>query len=243
LMGIVAIGWTIDGFVALWLAFPSAKAWRKSLAFRWHKGGYALNFDLHRSGGVWLWVLLTTLAITAVTMNLKEQVMRPLVSVFSTLTPSPMAGRTALNAADMQRGVLSREQAIAQAQSYAQQQGWTAPVGGVFLSNETGLYGVGFHQAGQGHGDGGLGPPWVYVDIRSGRIVGAEVPGQGSAGDLFLQAQFPLHSGRILGLTGRIIVTVLGLAVAVLCVTGVVIWARKRRARQHAMRPMFKPAA
>jgi uncharacterized iron-regulated membrane protein len=33
------------------------------------------------------------------------------------------------------------------------------------------------------------------------------------------------------------------LAVAVLCVTGVVIWARKRRARQHAMRPMFKPAA
>jgi uncharacterized iron-regulated membrane protein len=113
----------------------------------------------------------------------------------------------------------------------------------VFLSNETGLYGVGFHQAGQGHGDGGLGPPWVYVDIRSGRIVGAEVPGQGSAGDLFLQAQFPLHSGRILGLTGRIIVTVLGLAVAVLCVTGVVIWARKRRARQHAMRPMFKPAA
>jgi len=53
--------------------------------------------------------------------------------------------------------------------------------------------------------------------------------GEGSAGDVFLQAQYPLHSGRILGLTGRIVVSVTGLVVA-MSVTGVLIWLKKRRA-------------
>lgn len=48
----------------------------------------------------------------------------------------------------------------------------------------------------------------------------------------FLQAHFPLHSGRIVGMTGRVIMSAMGLIVALLSVTGVVIWARKRRARR-----------
>jgi uncharacterized iron-regulated membrane protein len=40
-----------------------------------------------------------------------------------------------------------------------------------------------------------------------------------------------MHSGRILGLPGRVLVSVMGLVVAALSVTGVVIWWRKRRAR------------
>ena len=46
-----------------------------------------------------------------------------------------------------------------------------------------------------------------------------------------MQAQFPLHSGRIVGLFGRILISIMGLVVAALSVTGVVIWWRKRRAR------------
>jgi uncharacterized iron-regulated membrane protein len=40
---------------------------------------------------------------------------------------------------------------------------------------------------------------------------------------VFAQAQFPLHSGRIIGLPGRIIICLLGLAVAGLSLTGVYI--------------------
>jgi len=40
-----------------------------------------------------------------------------------------------------------------------------------------------------------------------------------------------MHSGRILGLPGRILISAMGLVVAALSVTGVVIWWRKRRAR------------
>ena len=69
-MGIVGIVWLFDSVIALWLSFPSLKAWRKSFAFRLGRGGYALTFDLHRSGGVWIWGLLLIIALTSVSMNL-----------------------------------------------------------------------------------------------------------------------------------------------------------------------------
>jgi uncharacterized iron-regulated membrane protein len=49
-----------------------------------------------------------------------------------------------------------------------------------------------------------------------------------------MQAQFPLHSGRIIGLPGRILISVIGVAVAVLSATGLMIWLRKRSARRRA---------
>lgn len=231
LFGIVAIVWCLDCLVALWLSFPSARGWRKSFAFRWRQGGYKLNFDLHRSGGVWLWLLLLTLAVTSVSMNLERQVVRPLVELFSPLTPSPFASRTPVTLDEQIVPLLDRRQAIAVADAEARRLGWQAPAAAVFHSAEFGVYGVGFYELGEDHGDAGLGNPWLYVDSRSGELAGAHVPGTGSAGDIFLQAQFPLHSGRIIGLPGRILVSLLGVAVAGLSLTGLVIWTKKRRSR------------
>jgi uncharacterized iron-regulated membrane protein len=80
-------------------------------------------------------------------------------------------------------------------------------------------------------------------------LLGDRQPWKGTAADIFVQAQFPLHSGRILGLPGRILISAMGLAVAALSVTGVIIWARKRRARLHrkqkfnlSARPIAQPA-
>ncbi|MGP0170428.1 PepSY-associated TM helix domain-containing protein [Pseudomonas sp. NCHU5208] len=229
--GIVAIVWCLDCFVALWLSFPNLRSWRKSLAFRWRQGGYKLNFDLHRSGGVWIWLLLLILAVTSVSMNLERQVVRPLVELFSPLTPSPFASRTPVTLDEQIVAQIDRREAIAIAAAEAKRLGWQAPPGGLFHSAEFGVYGVGFYAPGEDHGDAGLGNPWIYVDSRSGELAGAHVPGTGSAGDIFLQAQFPLHSGRIIGLPGRILVSLLGLAVAGLSLTGLVIWAKKRRSR------------
>lgn len=242
LMGIVGVVWALDCFIALWISFPPRKTWRKtwrkSFAFRWRQGGYRLTFDLHRSGGVWLWALLLTLAVTSVSMNLRSQVVRPLVSLFSTLTPSPFDSRTPNPPTQPIEAAVSRERVIELAQDAAAQRGWRVPVGGIFYSSEYGVYGVGFFEPGNDHGDGGLGNPWLYFDGQDGAPAGAEIPGQGSAGDIFLQAQFPLHSGRILGVPGRAIMSILGLAIAMLSVTGVVIWARKRRARAGRKQPL-----
>lgn len=235
LLGIVAIVWSLDALVALWLSFPNWRGWRKSLAFRWRQGGAKRTFDLHRSGGVWIWSLLLVLALTSVSMNLNVQVMRPLVELFSTLAPSPFASRAPVSLDAQRVPAIPRAAAIRLAQAEAQRLGLSHPAGGVFYSPEFDLYGVGFYTAENDHGDGGLGNPWLYVDGQSGAMAGALLPGSGSAGDIFMQAQFPLHSGRILGLPGRILVSLLGLAVAGLSLTGILIWLRKRRARARAV--------
>ena len=231
LMGIIGIVWFVDCFIALYLSFPNLRSWRKSLAFRWKEKGHKLNFDLHRSGGVWVWLLLLILAVTSVSMNLQTQVMRPLVAKFSTLSPNAFDSRTPQPPEKPVQPLLTREQAVVLAKAEAAKRGWTLPAGGVFYSSSYGLYGVGFFEADNDHGDGGLGNAWLYFDGRNGSPAGGVIPGTGSAGDIFLQAQFPLHSGRILGLPGRIMISVMGLLVAMQSATGLIIWLRKRRAR------------
>jgi uncharacterized iron-regulated membrane protein len=236
LMGIIGMVWLLDCFIALYLSFPKLQSWRKSFAFRWREGGARLNFDLHRSGGVWVWLLLLVIAVTSVSMNLNTQVMRPVVSWFSTLSPSPFVSRTPVLPENAVEPKMTPAQIIAIAKQDAAKRSWDAPAGGIFYSPEFAVYGVGFFAPGNDHGDGGLGNPWLYFDAQTGAPAGAEIPGEGTAGDIFMQAQFPLHSGRILGIPGRVLISAMGLIVAMLSVTGVVIWARKRKARESQSR-------
>lgn len=233
-MGILAIVWALDCFIALWISFPKGSPWHKSLAIRWRRGGARLNFDLHRSGGVWIWGFLLILAITAISMNLNQQVMRPLVSLFSTLTPSPFTGLR--NPPDQPiEPVVSRDRILQLAAAEAERRGWAEPPGSIFYEPEIGIYGVTFFEPGHEHGDMGLGNSSLYFHGKDGAPAGASVPGTGSAGDIFMQAQFPLHSGRILGLPGRVFISAMGLLVATLSVTGIIIWQKKRLARSIAV--------
>src|SRR5690606_40937334 len=69
----------------------------------------------------------------------------------------------------------------------------------------------------------------LYFDGHSGELLGDFVPWQGTAADIFVQAQFPVHSGRILGLPGRILISIMGVVVAMLSITGIIIWRRDRK--------------
>ena len=60
------------------------------------------------------------------------------------------------------------------------------------------------------------------------------VPWEGTSGDVFMQLQFPLHSGRIAGTPGRVAISLLGIVVAMLSITSIVVWAKKRAARHSA---------
>ena len=80
---------------------------------------------------------------------------------------------------------------------------------------------MGFFEAGRSHDNGGLGNPWLYFDAATGQPLGA---GTGTAGDLFLQAMFPLHSGRVL-------ISLMGLVIATFSLTGVRLGLRRGAAR------------
>lgn len=228
-MGIVSIVWILDSFLALWISFPNPRRWRNAFAFNFRKGGLRAAFDLHRSGGVWVWGLLLMLAVTSVSMNLGRDVMKPVVSLFSPVSLTPFETRKPSPQHLPLEPQLSREQILDMAVAEAQRRAWDLPPGAIFYADRHGLYGVSFFAADEDHGDGGLGPPWLYFDGQTGALAGAAVPGEGSAGDLFMALQFPLHSGRILGLPGRVLISAMGLMVAMLSLTGVFLWWRKRR--------------
>lgn len=231
LMGVVSAVWIVDGFLALCISFPNVRSWRKSLSFRLRQGGAKLTFDVHRSGGVWVWGLLLMLAVTSVSLNLGTQVMQPLVSVFSTLTPSPFQSRQGSRERELADPLLRREQAIAAAEAEGRRRGWTAPAGSLFYAQRFGIYGVTFYTPEDDRDENGMGNNVLYLDGDTGTIIGERVPGQGTWGDVFMQAQLPLHSGRLLGTPGRVLISLMGVFVATLSVTGLLIWLRKRRAR------------
>jgi uncharacterized iron-regulated membrane protein len=233
LLGIVGIVWFFDCFIALVLAFPKPSAWRKSFAFRRGRGAYTLTFDLHRSGGTWIWLLLLMMATTSISMNLAEPVVRPLLAGLFQLAPEPGTLYAQLPPRPAGTPLASRAQIVAAATAEGPRLGIAAPPGALFQVGQSRFYGVGYTRATDDF-PRGLGTPWLYWDGASGRRFAASIPGRGSAGDIFLQVQYPLHSGRILGLPGRIAISACGLMVALLSATGIVIWLKKRGARRRA---------
>jgi len=261
LLGGIAILWTLDCFVGFYLTLPRQaqppgppSSWesRQRLGW-WARWGPAwkiktsgtfrrINFDFHRAFGLWAWGLLFMLAFTAFSLNLYREVFYPVMSMVTEVTPTPFDERTPTGIHHPITPKLGYAAIIDRAVDEAKKRGWPEPVGDVFYAENFGIYGVRFFHPGDDHGEAGVGPPALYFDGHDGRYLGDRQPWVGTAADIFVQAQFPLHSGRILGIPGRIIVSVMGLGTAVLSITGVIIWWRKRavharRADMHSPQP------
>jgi uncharacterized iron-regulated membrane protein len=251
LLGAIALIWTLDCFVGFYLTLPMRRAaragrapsierqlgrgffarWKPAWQIKTTGSAYRINFDLHRAFGLWFWLLLFILAFTAFSLNLYREVFYPLMSTVSQVTPSPFDLRAEQDRHNPIEPKMTFSEILPRAEAEAQRRGWREPAGAISYSSGFGIYAVQFFHPGDDHGAAGVGPAALYYDGLDGRLLGDRQPWKGTAADIFVQAQFPLHSGRILGLPGRILVSFMGLAVAGLSVTGVVIWYRKRRAR------------
>ena len=228
-MGIVAIVWIFDCFVGAYLTFPNDKPfllkWKPAWKVKQDAGLYRVNFDLHRAGGLWFWGLLLMLAVSGLYLNLGKEVFKPIVSFFSSYTPTPFDLREARPLDKPIMPNVTFRDILPKAEAEALKRGW-APKGFAFYNN---LYGVYIVRFGPDHPTGiGRGTNFLYYDGIDSRYLGVRILGEGTAGDLFMQTMFPLHSGLIAGLPGQIIISVTGLIVAMLSLTGVVIWWKKR---------------
>ena len=232
IMGGVSLIWLFDCFFGFALTLPrgSLRLARWWLAWRVRPSGtaYRLNVDLHRAGGLWLWGLLFMLALSGIQLNLDREVFRPVVELFSPVARTPFETRGSQPAGET--AALSFSAAVRRGAEIAAGQGLVPPSR---LSHYAryGLYLIEFG-APQHQAAAGLGPAYAVIDNRDGRLLGLRIPGRGTAGEMFTQIQFPLHSGHIIGLPGRIVISVMGIAVVILSITGVIIWGKKRGARQ-----------
>lgn len=256
LLGIIAIIWTIDCFVGFYLTLPARKLLRagqapsvkrelgKGFWARWAPAwkiktsgsAYRINFDIHRAFSLWTWAVLFVVAFTAFSLNLYFEVFSPLMKTVSNYTPTPYEQRPYRSLDDPIEPKMTFAQIAERATADAKARGFTEPLGSLFYGPAHGVFAAQFFKPGEEHGAAGVGPAQLYYDSEDGRPLGERLPWVGTAADVFVQMQLPLHSGRILGLPGRILISAMGLVVAALSVTGVVIWARKRRARLAARR-------
>lgn len=234
IMGSIAMLWAFDCFVGLILTLPRGRPflqkWRIAWMIKRGASAHRLTLDLHRAGGLWLWLLLLLMAISGVALALQEQVFRPALGSVLTLTPSPLESAATRPAPVPGRTRIGLDRAVAVAAAESDRRGWGIAPSAVFDAAMFSTYAVYFFTSPTDRGDG-LGRPIIYLDDSSGSIFRVDMPGQDTLGDAVMSFQFPFHSGQILGLPGRIAISVFGIAVVGLSVTGVLFWLRKRRTR------------
>lgn len=244
LMGIIALVWMLDCFVGFYLTLPASRAnvrhvSKKSWLQRWKpawlvkRGASAtrLNFDLHRASGLWVWIVLFALAMSGVFFNLKTELFRPVVNVFSPLREEPAVFLKTLPQSS-QALVLSFDDAIARAEALRSQSAKKMRLTYVGLMPDSpGIYRVRYAEEGRGDVNWHFRYENLYIDGATGALLDTVAYDQGSAGDKFILWQYPLHSGFIFGFWGRVLIGLTGVVVVLLSVTGIVIWVKKRRRR------------
>lgn len=252
ILGITALVWTLDCFVGVYLTLPPARTHRsavrppatKTFWQRWKpawriKGSASktrISFDLHRAGGLWLWLALLVFAWSSVYMNLGDFYSAVMKSVseyhqpwsdFPDL-PEPVkqpqiTWRQAQAIAQTELNRLTREQGIM----------IDAP-SGFWINRAKGLYVYDVRSSAdiQDHG----GNTRVVIDANTGEVKQVLLPTGQYAGNTVTSWLLALHTANVWGMPYKIFVCVLGLAIVMLSVTGVVIWLKKRRSSQWSRR-------
>jgi len=248
ILGIVALVWTLDCFVGFYLTLPAAthgfwRRWTRAWQVKREAGAFRLNFDLHRAGGLWLWVVLLVFAWSSVYMNLWDTVYtwatRAVLEYHAPWTD--LADRSTPRERprlDWREAQATGEQLMASAAS-KHGFGVEAPVA-LSYDPSKGLYNYTVRSSWdvQDH----RGRTQVFFDGDSGALSLLLLPTGQYAGNTVTSWIYALHMGNIFGLPWRIFVCVLGLAIVMLSGTGVYIWWRKRSARRSALGQQTMPA-
>jgi uncharacterized iron-regulated membrane protein len=245
ILGITALIWTLDCFVGFYLTLPAAKPerssaislqhrtfwqrWRLSWLIKWSASKNRITFDLHRAGGLWLWLALLVFAWSSVYMNLAGVYNKVMQSV--TEYHQPWSDFPDLPQPVQQPNISWRQaQAIAQVEltHLSQTQGITMlATSGFWINRSKGFYVYDTKSNADIQDQGGN--TRIVIDANSGEVKQVLLPTGQYAGNTITSWLLALHTANIWGLPYKIFVCVLGLAIVMLSVTGVLIWLKKHR--------------
>ena len=235
-LGIVALVWTLDCFIGFYLTLPVSsgafwRRWKPAWLVKRKAGAYRLNFDLHRAGGLWFWVILFIFAWSSVMLNLRPvydwvtgavfdyQQYTPPAAHDTVMSPHPprLDFRTALSTGER----LMAEQAAKHGFSVERP---------IMFYRMNGVYSY-FVKSSRDIRDK-LGLTYINFDADTGALISLELPVGEHSGNTISAWLYGLHMGDVFGLPYRIFVCALGLVITMLSVTGIYIWWKKRRARK-----------
>jgi uncharacterized iron-regulated membrane protein len=233
--GLALVGWCGLGLgllllSGLWLWWPRPGRWREALRLRPRPRPGLLAFDLHMLAGWSSALVLLVVALSGVGLAW-PQPLRGAIAPFSPLAERPQLGGGWL--APGQTGIsLHEARQRAEARFPGAELRWVESSSGAGEPLMLRLYQPGEPSRRFPHTQ-------LWLDPASGALLAERDPRQLGAGDTLLDWLHPLHNGEALGLAGRWLVLLSGLAPLVLGLSGGLRWWQRRqaRARSRAGRP------
>ncbi len=228
-VGAIGVLLVISALTGLILWWPLDGKWRRALTVKRNASAVRLNHDVHQLAGATSLVVLLAVLTSGLYFNLPEQ-FKWMVNAFSTLTLETL-----------EQVVPPDHASVPTAQSPLSLDVWRARIehavpGGDLDSIALPITLGGPTQACYRHvrelRSYVVDHRCISADTATARVLHVSDARSGSAGDTFLQWQWPLHSGQALGWVGRILVFICGLACPLLFVTGLIRWQHKRRAKR-----------
>lgn len=254
-LGVIALLWTVDCFVGAWLTFPApqrkprarARAggaqpvqpkkswlsrWRTSWTLRWRgSSSYRRHLDVHRVAGLWPWAMLLVMAWSAVAFNLRE-VHDPVMKIFFAhqqdkdlpmLDMPRMSPRLDWQAARERGRKLMAQQAAHDDFEVIEEDALT-------YDPRNGVYSYRVRSTRDAASRWGV--TQLSFDGDTGALLKVWLPTGAASGDTIRTWITTLHMAGTWGWPLQVLVSVIGLAVAALSVTGVVIWWKKLEGRR-----------
>lgn len=239
-MGWVAAIWAIDCLVGLYLTLPLLRRregdgarrgfwsrWGISWRIKRNAGSHRRTLDIHRAVSLWVWTMLLVFAISGFALNLPgvyDSVMRR-VAHYEDIEERTDLARPLLNPP------IGWDEALARGQRYmaemAVKEGFTIerPTALIYR-REKGVY---YYRVQSSRDVVNYGMTIVGIDGTTGALAGVEIPTGHRAGNTFTSWTMGLHMAMVGGTPWKVFISVMGLVVVTLSVTGIMIWRRKTR--------------
>jgi len=265
ILGCLALVWAVESLIGFYLTLPPASAanrkkpaidraaaffnrWKGAWQVKWRVSSYRLIHDSHRAIGLWLWALLLLFAVTGFALNLPQYYVRFMNAFtnyahFQELPPRPGLDKPLLNPPVDWYEALELGQRYMSEQ--AQLQGFeVGKPAALEYRRDLGMYFYLAHTSRDlRHGytpnetDSPATAATLAIDARDGSYLGVQLPTGQRASNTITSWMIALHTTAIGGLPWQIAVSVFGLFVSTMIVTGVLIWWRKRKVRKTKPRP------
>lgn len=209
----------------LYLWWPRAGSLRRALVFRWRQQALAASFEIHRTTGCYLAVVLLVIVFAGTYLAL----------------PGPFAGAVGalLPMTQEPEGLVSRPPqpdahplSLDDVERAVQRDTPGATITSLQLPGPDEPYVVYYRDPAESYSRFGRSTLWV--DQYDGRILDARRYAQLHAADRYLLSQVLIHNGQIAGPVGRCLALLAGLALPTMYGTGLFLWWRRRRVRLNA---------
>ena len=229
LMGIAGILLLILIVTGIYLWWPRSDKLRQALSIKRRASRPRFVFDLHKTNGVYSFLILFILIVSGVILELPA-VFKPAINYLSPLYQA----KTKESQCQNECFRITVDQAVSIAMKVYPETilRWIETP-----EDQNGTYKIMLYQ--QGESSFRFPKTMVWINQYNGAVLSIRNPRLENNGDMFINWLHPLHNGEIAGMTGRLLVFISGFIPLILFVTGIIRWLQKRRAAKLHQNKQF----